>query len=633
MRRWIGLLLFLLVVGALTAFLTLGHFRIANVPDQAQVMNREVLPAPAFDLWGESIGSAEASNLINTGKGEALRPEAGAVPIRAETLAEGRRAFYAETFGNEFFFTDIMGMVDGPLTLWQFTKALVALGGRGTTNLQVTLGENYRVGDRLYRKGEKVDTGIDVPKGSLVPLGLAVVYDRGHLRAGITCAACHSTVDRSNFQVIEGAVNADLNSGILLAMATNSAAYFTHADREQIERYAGPMATLPPPARFEEAVDRVFASWAPGNFDSTIDLVSNPSQIPDSFTKGDFPYGWSGFAAAGPFKGLSAFTNNVHAQNTDSLGQAASSLELFDVEPETYVTLTLRNAARKTARYRLASPRTAVDFLKTMKPQAYAPGIDQAVPAPSYPKVSLVAPDGVMLAKPGEPVWEEVNAMAAWQNTLVPPSAPIASDRQTIERGRRIFEQSKCTQCHDGPYLTNNRVLAASEVGTDPSRAKALAKTSLVFSKETQVYPFTLKAPLPDNPAVLDVPTADLDPQQLALAWAHGTEGGYKVPALRGLYWSAPYLHDGSVGISARPVRGPAGETIQSGVSGFDPKESLRALIDREIRSSLQANYIVMPDRMRTHMTGQGHEFWIDKESGHTSEDQDAVIAYLFTLR
>ena len=49
-------------------------------------------------------------------------------------------------------------------------------------------------------------------------------------RAGITCALCHATVDAQSGKVIEGAPNQDFNAGLLLALATNSAAYFMHTD-------------------------------------------------------------------------------------------------------------------------------------------------------------------------------------------------------------------------------------------------------------------------------------------------------------------------------------------------------------------------------------------------------------------
>jgi hypothetical protein len=55
-----------------------------------------------------------------------LSPENGAVQINDNLLKFGRKTLYQETFGNEVFLTDIMGIVDGPLT---WTQELMFLKG------------------------------------------------------------------------------------------------------------------------------------------------------------------------------------------------------------------------------------------------------------------------------------------------------------------------------------------------------------------------------------------------------------------------------------------------------------------------------------------------------------------------
>ena len=91
------------------------------------------------------------------------------------------------------------------------------------------------------------------------------------------------------------------------------------------------------------------------------------------------------------------------------------------------------------------------------------------------------------------------------------------------------------------------------------------------FFASPVIFTFDTPIPLRGNPQFLLIPTKDLDQQQIDLAWAHqGSAGGYKVPSLVGLYWSAPYLHDGSAptlldviglyekGGIERPSRSPA---------------------------------------------------------------------------
>jgi hypothetical protein len=53
-----------------------------------------------------------------------------------------------------------------------------------------------------YHKGEFLDTGFDVVPGSYSILGVNVRYRRGRILTGITCAACHSTVDMETGKVV-----------------------------------------------------------------------------------------------------------------------------------------------------------------------------------------------------------------------------------------------------------------------------------------------------------------------------------------------------------------------------------------------------------------------------------------------
>jgi hypothetical protein len=184
----------------------------------------------------------------------------------------GRKAFYGQTFGNEVFFSDILGILDGPVSVPGIARSLLALRGRGTTDLQVTLARTVRVGGRIFPKGGQISTGLDVPAGAWLPLGMPLKFSSGRLKVGISCAVCHSTVDPLTKQVVEGAPNADLNAGLLLALAANSAAYFPHAR-------LGEMAALPDPGVLEETVDASLTKWPPGTFDTTPDLEEGSADL------------------------------------------------------------------------------------------------------------------------------------------------------------------------------------------------------------------------------------------------------------------------------------------------------------------------------------------------------------------
>lgn len=217
-----------------------------------------------FDYFGETVMEGEVSE-INKAK---LSPESGAIAINDELLEIGRQAFYEETFRNEIFFTDIMGVVDGAFSLPNVTKAILALKGEGTTNLRVELSKDVTIGDKTYKKGTKIDTGLDVPKGSVAPLGMPLKFEAGEFKVGVSCAACHATLDKDTHEVIEGAPNADLNGGLVMALATNTAAYFTHGEEETLSKYLRALETdgedqdwktaLPDPKQLEKLLTKPF---------------------------------------------------------------------------------------------------------------------------------------------------------------------------------------------------------------------------------------------------------------------------------------------------------------------------------------------------------------------------------------
>jgi hypothetical protein len=97
-----------------------------------------------------------------------------------------------------------------------------------------------------------------------IPLGMKICF-AGGLKAGITCTACHATVDPETQLIIAGAPNTDLPAGLLLALATNSAAYFVHAVLPSLAPFVrdpqrtivtadGKTAPLPDPQVFEEVM-------------------------------------------------------------------------------------------------------------------------------------------------------------------------------------------------------------------------------------------------------------------------------------------------------------------------------------------------------------------------------------------
>ncbi|KFM98543.1 electron transport protein [Bacillus clarus] len=646
-RKWPVLLMIISIVGINLMITSLKERQVkatsSNNLSSSPLQKKRENNQPTYDIWGQTISQIEAEQLMKTKKGQALlSPQNGAVKIDSSLLQLGKKSFYEETFGNEGFITDIMGAFDGPITLPNIQKAVKELEGKGTTNLQVELANTVTIGGKTFKKGRKVDTGLDVAKGTNKVLGMPIKYSEGKMKAGISCLACHATVDSNSKQIIEGAPNSDLNAGLLIAFAKNSAAYFTHTDISSLKKYMNNFnhtiktsddktAVLPNPKMLEDAVDRNVLKWPKGNFDSTIDMKSNPAQIPDSFTLGDFPYGWSGHAMAGPFKGLSTFNNNVHAQNSDSLSQSEVSRELFGIDKEVYMGTILQSAANPKYRYIPNQGKKPSEFFVAVDPTPGIPGVNELIKPPSFPKVTLIAPDGLIASSPGYKVNEQNNAMSAWQNTLVPPKSEIKVDSKTMQLGRSVFKRASCITCHAGSDFTNNRIISAAKIGTEPSRAQALKKTEKIWG-EAFIYSPDTPVPVPKNAKILKVPTTQLDPEQIDLAFAKGeSPGGYKVPSLIGLYWTAPYLHDGgvAVGPNSNTQLGFPG-TLMKGVYP-DPVNSLRALVDKKQRERvIAANRLA--NLQQVHVQGIGHEYWVDASTGFSNQEQDALIRYLLTL-
>ncbi|MFD2626512.1 electron transport protein [Salibacterium salarium] len=646
MRKRVQYGTIIFIVLAVTAFFLffIPSFRIAYMPSFDKVANKDDIYRngrieQVYDTWGESVSEEEASS-----KSPAeLSSKKGTVKIDQDLLDLGREVFYKETFGNEVFLTDIMGILDGPLSIWNIAKASFALKGKGTNNLQVELAQTITIDDKTFEKGEKIDTGLAVPKGGMMPIGMPLTVEKGRVKAGITCAACHARVDERNGKIVEGATNTNLNVGLLMALASNSAAYFTHTEKENIEKYVSSSsreiktsdnktAKLPDINTFEQEVDKTLISWPRGFFDATVDLTSNPTQVGDSFTFGDHPYSWSGMGMAGPFNGLTTLSNNVHAQGADALAQSHISKEMFEIDEEMYIGTILQNAANERFRYQPSSSKKPSSFFKDVDPNPQTPGVNELVKLPTFPRVTLAAPDGLIVSSPGYKVNEQNNAVSAYQNTLVPPKPERSVSDAVIKQGREVFQRAGCSSCHAGRFKTNNQIIPSKEIGTSPTRAKALASTEKIWDKASIYAPDT-PVPVPNQPLRLQIPSNSFSKNDVKLGFAHnGSDGGYKVKGLAGVYWQAPYLHDGGVAVGPDEKKdiGIPG-TLNKGINP-DPYLSMKAMVDESLRQKVIDANQSSTKLKKLDIKGGGHSFWVDKRRGFTRAEQNALVEYVLQL-
>jgi len=111
-----------------------------------------------------------------------------------------------------------------------------------------------------------------------------------------------------------------------------------------------------------------------------------------------------------------------------------------------------------------------------------------------------------------------------------------------------------------------------------------------------------------------------------------GTGGSYEVPNLIGLAWSAPYLHDSgvAVGADANAQLGVPG-TLDAGIPP-DPANSLRALVDRNLRAKVVSANKASPRKSTARVTCEGHAYWADAEAGVSGEEQADLVADLLSV-
>lgn len=171
-----------------------------------------------------------------------------------ELVAEGKRIFRFETFGNEPFWTDTLHL-----------NEVIQTAVDPTTALKVGL----KVDADVLPPGilEKVDlkspaTTVALLKmNAIVGVQAAVDGNNRITRLGITCAFCHSTVDNSVMQGIgqrkDGWPNMDLNVGAIIALSPALSA----------------------------AQKAIYNSWGPGKYDPryNLDDKSTPLVLPPAY--------------------------------------------------------------------------------------------------------------------------------------------------------------------------------------------------------------------------------------------------------------------------------------------------------------------------------------------------------------
>jgi cytochrome c peroxidase len=176
-------------------------------------------------------------------------------------------------------------------------------------------------------------------------------------------------------------------------------------------------------------------------------------------------------------------------------------------------------------------------------------------------------------------------ALAAYQETITTPRTPFDDFRDALEagdreatarypasarRGLKLFVgKGRCAACHFGPNFTNGEFddvgvpYFAAPGRVDPGRHAGIA--ALRGSR------FNLLGPYNDDPTrSTSTPTRHVEPQ-------HRNWGEFRVPSLRNVANTGPYMHNGSLATLADVVRHYS-EVDEERLHGDDGTRLVRAL-------------------------------------------------------
>ncbi|MDJ0732875.1 MAG: di-heme oxidoredictase family protein [Nostocaceae cyanobacterium] len=680
--------IFLLIIVFIMAFagILLSNNLMGNQPAFATFPRnrfRLLQPAPTqpvgyYDYFGTLLSPRRAAKLVRK---EGLDPhdpisyqKVGAVKITQELIDKGEEIFVNRKIGDDFGLQAVFGFAQGfEIISDELEVAIRNLGGEPTNNLQITLQKDITLGSRTFRTGTVINTGLKVERGGTL---LGFVPDSQTGAIGVTCAACHATLSNEGERLL-GVPNGELAIPLLIALSPNTAAGFARLNFNPLDsKYQGNGKTildsnnlevqLPDPVLFETAFDDAVFNVPFGNFESSPDGINNTTQIPSVFTFKNHPYLADGQFAVGPFAGLSVINNAVHSSEINLLAAAQLSGETLGIDPEVYIGTFLQNAADQRLRLPSGEPVKPSEWLRQKQQELGIPfaELEDQIPAPGagdYPNLrpSLATYNGLIFT-PNSDNPDDIasgkfffanNAMSAFQNSLVPPANRTKKNwralrRGSVRRGARVFRKANCATCHIPPFFTDNQIHPIDEIATNPARAKSrLGLNELLV--EPKLYTFDTPVPIPAGAEVLDVPTEGISDTPTTLPKGILPDGGYKTTSLRGLYLSAPYLHDGGVAVRKGSIKvawngrfrvvDPEGlgltGTLSQGLPA-DAASSLRALLDRDLREQVvqanKTNPALGPQR--SNLDGTGHEFYVDTQAGFSPRQQTDLINFLLAL-
>jgi hypothetical protein len=625
-------------------------------------------PLNTYDLFGQRLTAGQAFTRVLQAGLNPFDPNAyarlGMVNVNSFGIAEGKLVFDNAVIGDNFGFQRVFGFAKGlEVILPELLIAITQLNGRHTTNLQITLLKDVRLGSTVLPRGAVLNTGLDVEAGALLPVGL-----RADLN--ITCAICHVTLDE-NGRRLDGIPNGDVNAAALVAITPNTASVvgrlgvnvtdpslYTAGTGKQVITSSGAVVRLPDPEKIERAADDVVLGVPPGHFESSLDRISNTTQIPHVFTWGLNKFLFDGAFQAGPFRGLTATNSAVHSSEVNIVANAFDSA-LLDIDPQVYDGILLQNASDPALRLP-ATPVKPGDWLRVVAPDPNQAELERQVIAPGsgpYPNLKPTAftynglawsPNTNAFTFGAGKFLRGANAMSMYQDSLVPPANRTADNQRAlatgaVARGADVFLRAGCNGCHTAPFFTDNKVYPNSQLRMNDGRARSrLALDGRL--QAPKLFAFDENVPVRANARVLDVPLTGISDSPSRLPFVT-RDGAYKTLSLRALFLTAPYFHDGGAAVArgalsyaadgSFSVADPNGLGIAGSYAVFrplDPGGSLRAVVDSGLRAQVVARNRAVPSLVQQNLDGSGHEFFVDATTGYTAREQADLVDFLLSL-
>ena len=192
-----------------------------------------------------------------------------------------------------------------------------------------------------------------------------------------------------------------------------------------------------------------------------------------------------------------------------------------------------------------------------------------------------------------------INRVRQWIWDLQPPAYPFPIDTDRLKQGAALYQQY-CSACHDPGGARNGKVETLKDIGTDPERANSF-DAAMAERMNTIGSKYSWK-------------------------FSHfSATGGYVNQILKGVWLSAPYLHNGSVP-TLRELLEPPEKRSAVFYKGYDVYDQVKVGYVSNVPEERAKKFF----KFDTSLPGNGNK-------GHSygtelpDADKDAIVEFLKT--